>query len=150
MTRVTALKPIYVRYMPSADTVREGELYISLEFQTAIHKCCCGCGEEVVTPFNSAQWHIYEKDGEVTLHPSIGNWSYACRSHYFIKNNRIVWAEAFDKNKISRVQARDKHALESYITHKNAATQRQEGLFKPLLMALGRYARKIRDLIFRD
>ena len=38
-------------------------------------RCCCGCGEEVVTPFSPAQWQM-SFDGEaVSLHPSIGNWN---------------------------------------------------------------------------
>ena len=27
----------------------------------------------------------------ISLNPSIGNWSYPCRSHYWIKGNRVVW-----------------------------------------------------------
>lgn len=31
-------------------------------------------------------------DGEaVTLSPSIGNGAYKCRSHYFIRENSVVW-----------------------------------------------------------
>jgi hypothetical protein len=31
-------------------------LYISMEYATAVHSCCCGCGERVVTPFTPTDW----------------------------------------------------------------------------------------------
>ncbi|MEZ0122107.1 MAG: DUF6527 family protein [Candidatus Reddybacter sp.] len=149
MARVDILKPVYTQYIPFADSVEEGELYISLEFQTAVHKCCCGCGEEVVTPFNSAQWQVFDKSGKVSLYPSIGNWSYPCQSHYFIKDNRVVWAEAFSEAAIKQVQLGDQRALESYIANKNAAYQGAEGLLQRFFSALRRTARKVRDLMYR-
>jgi hypothetical protein len=34
-------------------------------------------------------------DGQsVTLDPSIGNWSFPCRSHSWLRGDRIVWAAA--------------------------------------------------------
>ncbi len=148
MARVSILKPVYVEYIPPADSIKDGELYISLEFQTAVHKCCCGCGEEVVTPFNPAQWRITDRGGKVSLFPSIGNWSYSCKSHYFIKDNCILWAGAFDEAAIMRVQANDKRALDNYIATKNAVNQGADGLLQRLTARLFRFARKIRDLIF--
>lgn len=149
MARVDILKPVYVQYIPPADSMKDGEIYISREFQTAVHKCCCGCGEEVVTPFNPAQWQISDKNGKVSLYPSIGNWSYPCQSHYYIKNNRIVWAAALSEAAIKRVQARDQWALDSYIAKKNVARQSADGLLQRLFVALRRFARKVRNLIYR-
>jgi hypothetical protein len=149
MARVDILKPIYVQYIPPSGSVKDGELYISLEFQTAIHKCCCGCGEEVVTPFNPAQWQISDKCGKVSLYPSIGNWSYSCQSHYFIKENRILWADALSEAAIESVKESDKRALESYIANKNTECQEEYGLFQQLFTALCRFAKKVRDLICR-
>lgn len=43
------------------EPLADGILYISIPFTTAVHKCCCGCGLEVVTPtdwefaFNAAR-----------------------------------------------------------------------------------------------
>lgn len=148
MTRVHILKPVYVQYVPPADSLKEGELYISEEFQTVVHKCCCGCGEEVVTPLNPAQWRLSEKDGKVSLHPSIGNWSYQCQSHYFIKDNRTLWASAFTETAIKRVQANDQRAIENYIAEKNSGTKREDGLVERFFAAILRGARRLRDLIF--
>ena len=149
MARVDLLKPIYVQYIPSADSVKEGELYISLEFQTAIHKCCCGCGEEVVTPFNPAQWRVSEKNGKVSLFPSIGNWSYPCQSHYFVRDNCVVWAEALSETEIRRVQVSDQRDLKSYIVNKNAACRHADGLLQRFLATFRRSVRKVRERIFR-
>ncbi|WP_318271273.1 hypothetical protein [Sphingobacterium cellulitidis] len=40
----------FVEFMP--EKVEEGVLYVSIEYCTAIHKCVCGCGHEVVTPLS--------------------------------------------------------------------------------------------------
>lgn len=95
----TELKVEYVDSMPS--TKEEGVLYISKTHGLAIHLCACGCGEQVVTPLNG-NWPYWpnktggwdftvHEDGTVTLSPSIGNFQFPCRSHYFIRRNKIVW-----------------------------------------------------------
>lgn len=72
-------------------TLEPGTLYICLECNVVIHLCPCGCGEKVVLPIAPDQWH-FNYDGEgVTLSPSIGNFQFPCRSHYFIRNNRVIW-----------------------------------------------------------
>jgi len=38
-------------------------LYISIEYSTAVHKCFCGCGNEVVTPLSPTDWKVIF-DGE--------------------------------------------------------------------------------------
>lgn len=96
--RRTELTVKYVETMP--ETKEEGILYISKRFGLAIHLCACGCGEQVVTPINGS-WNGWDKshgwdfteheDGTVTLSPSIGNFEFPCKSHYFIRRNKIVW-----------------------------------------------------------
>lgn len=73
------------------DTLRTGVLYISVDYATAIHLCFCGCGREVVTPFTPNDWQMMFDGETVSLSPSIGNWSYPCHSHYWIRNNRVIW-----------------------------------------------------------
>jgi hypothetical protein len=36
----------------------------------------------------------------VSLDPSIGNWSFPCRSHYWIRNNKVRWAENWSQARI--------------------------------------------------
>ncbi len=90
---IEALVPEFVTTVPEKPL--SGVLYVSIEFATAVHLCCCGCGNEVVTPLSRTRGWKMLFDGEtVTLHPSIGNWSFPCRSHYFIRENRVDWVPA--------------------------------------------------------
>ncbi len=92
----------FVEFMP--DLIEEGVLYISLDYGTVIHKCACGCGNEVNTPLSPTGWHMIYDGNTVTLKPSIGNWSFECRSHYWITNNDIKWASSWSKAEIERTR----------------------------------------------
>jgi hypothetical protein len=83
----------FVKHIP--EKTDEGILYISMEFSTAIHRCCCGCGQEVVTPFSPDTWHLIFDGKTVSLNPSVGSWQFVCRSHYFITRNKIRWLGSF-------------------------------------------------------
>jgi hypothetical protein len=113
-TRVT---PQFVELIPIH--LEDGVLYISEIYGTAIHKCCCGCGQEVVTPLSSAQWRLRHNGDIVTLYPSIGNWNFHCRSHYWIRQNRIEWAGSMTDRQISLLQERDRHDIESLTIKSN-------------------------------
>jgi hypothetical protein len=67
-------------------------LYVSAKYQTAIHLCTCGCQMEVVTPLGQGGWSAATDGEKVTLSPSIGNYQIPCRSHYWIRESRVVWA----------------------------------------------------------
>lgn len=106
MTRVSVLRPLFVEFVPA--TLEKGTLYVSMIHATAAHRCCCGCGLEVTTPLGPYHWTL-QFDGEsVSLTPSIGNWSFPCQSHYWIRNNRIEWAPAWSQERIAAVRAADK------------------------------------------
>ncbi len=86
----------FVRNVP--EKLADGVLYVSVEFATAVHLCACGCRNEVVTPLSRRNGWKLLFDGEtVSLTPSIGNWSFPCRSHYFITENNVVWARDIDR-----------------------------------------------------
>jgi len=87
--KLDILTPEFVTLMP--DDLVPGVIYISREYGVALHLCACGCGNEVVTLFGRSGWELVENDGVVTLKPSIGNFSFPCRSHYYIRGNRVVW-----------------------------------------------------------
>lgn len=69
------------------------KIYISLECKVIIHLCACGCGEKVVLPIDPDGWEISYDGESVTLKPSIGNFQFPCRSHYWIRNNKVEWAD---------------------------------------------------------
>jgi len=114
--KIDRITPIFVEFIP--DEVEQGKLYISETYQTAIHKCCCGCGEEVVTPLSPVDWQVRKGIHGVSLQPSIGNWNYKCQSHYIISNNKVIWAGKFTQQQILAVQRKDKNAKLIYITGK--------------------------------
>lgn len=92
------LEPAFVESIP--DTLEPGRLYVSIEFRTTMHLCCCGCGNAVVLPLRRAAWR-FTYDGEaITIAPSVGNWSFACRSHYIIKEGRVAWAAAWSADQV--------------------------------------------------
>ena len=88
----------FVEFIP--DKVEEGILYISIEYCTTIHKCVCGCGNEVVTPLSPTDWILSFNGKTVSLYPSIGNWNFDCQSHYWIKNNKIEFSDRWTKDQI--------------------------------------------------
>ena len=88
----------FVELIP--DRIEDGILYISIQYCTAIHKCVCGCGNEVVTPLSPTDWKLTFNGKAVSLNPSIGNWNFACRSHYWIKNNEVEYAVSWTEKEI--------------------------------------------------
>ncbi len=108
MLKQLHLEHQFVRHLP--DELRPGLLYISMEYATASHLCCCGCGEEVVTPFTPAQWKMTFDGEAVSIHPSIGNWLLNCRSHYVIRNGRVLEAESWSDAQVAAGLASDRAA----------------------------------------
>lgn len=106
------MKHKFVEFMPK--DIEDKVLYISIEFDVAKHKCPCGCGDIIVTSFSPARWRLIYDGESVSLEPSIGNWSHECRSHYYIKNDKIVWLSSITKEIDTSVSERDKHALKKH------------------------------------
>lgn len=98
----------FVTHIPRV--LERGVLYISIEYATAAHSCCCGCGEEVVTPLTPTDWQLIFDGETISLWPSIGNWSFACRSHYVIERSRVVEALPWSDKRIVSGRIRDKVA----------------------------------------
>jgi hypothetical protein len=98
------------------ELLEDGVLYVSIEFCVALHRCCCGCGSEVVTPLSPTDWQLTFNGESVTLYPSIGNWSLPCRSHYWIRNNHVTWAEAWSEEKIIAGRRVDRVRKEQYFS----------------------------------
>ena len=100
------MRHTFVDHIPEA--IEEGVVYISIEYGTAVHLCCCGCGNEVVTPLTPVDWSV-NYDGEtISIEPSIGNWSLDCRSHYWISRGLIHWAPAWSDEEIAANRTQDR------------------------------------------
>ena len=124
--RQTDLSHQFVEFIP--ERLEQGVLYISQRYGTAAHKCCCGCGEEVITPLNLTDWSLRIEGDVVTLHPSIGNWSFACRSHYWIRRNKVIWAGQMSAKQIKRGRVTDRATKQAYF----AAVNRKKVLHSQL------------------
>ncbi len=112
MKRQITLKHEFVEYIP--DKLRDGTVYVSVAFATAAHKCCCGCGNEVITPLSPTDWRLIFDGESISLYPSIGNWNFACRSHYWIECNRVKWAPQWSRDRINAGRAHDSFAKKRY------------------------------------
>jgi hypothetical protein len=102
----------FVEFIP--DVIEEDKLYVSMEYATTVHKCACGCGKEVVTPLSPTDWKLIFDGKTVSLDPSIGNWGFPCRSHYWVRNNRALWAEDWSQPRVDAVRAHDRHTKDKY------------------------------------
>jgi hypothetical protein len=102
----------FVKFIP--DELESGVIYISMEYKTVTHRCCCGCGEKVVTPLSPAGWELTFNGKSVSLSPSIGGGT--CNSHYFIRNGRVQWARPLTKAQRATALRRDQSAADRFHT----------------------------------
>lgn len=112
MIRHNRLEPRFVTEVPRE--LEAGVLYVSMEYATALHKCCCGCGEEVVTPLTPTDWKLSFDGVAVSLWPSVGNWNLPCKSHYVIRGNGVIESGAWTHEMIETEIRRDKAAKAKY------------------------------------
>lgn len=87
MSRHTSYTHEFVEQFPQDPTERV--LYVSIEFASTMHLCMCGCGERVISPLDPTDWALTFDGATASLWPSIGNHSYACRSHYILARGRV-------------------------------------------------------------
>jgi hypothetical protein len=112
VTRTSSLIPMFVELMPPA--LEDGIVYVSMVYGTAVHRCACGCGEKVVTPFSPTDWKLLFDGETVSLTPSIGNWSFRCRSHYVVERNRIKWVPSWSSDLADAGKSQNHAAKEPY------------------------------------
>jgi hypothetical protein len=61
----------------------------------------------VVTPFSPIEWQLNFDGESISLYPSIGNWSFPCQSHYWIREDTVLWSKQFSRGRIDRLRAED-------------------------------------------
>jgi hypothetical protein len=103
----------FVEHFP--EELKQGVIYVSIPYATVAHKCCCGCGHEVVTPLSPTDWELSFDGKTVSLDPSIGNWSFPCKSHYWIIRNTVRWTRRWSEKEIEKGRARDQSAKKKYL-----------------------------------
>jgi hypothetical protein len=102
------LEHAFIAQVP--EDLENGRIYVSLEYRTVIHLCACGCGREVVTPLRPDKWRLTFDGESVSLWPSIGNWSFPCRSHYWIEGGSVRWAPTWSQADVAANRAALKRA----------------------------------------
>ena len=117
MLTVTQFEPRFVKTIPRELAL--GTLFVSMEYGIVVHSCCCGCGNEIVTPLTPTDWRL-EFDGEsISLRPSIGNWSLPCRSHYIIRRNKVIECEDWGEAEIEAELQRNAKAKNAFYSQKS-------------------------------
>jgi hypothetical protein len=106
----------FVEFIPRE--LETNTIYVSIPYATTIHNCCCGCGNRVVTPLSPTDWKLIFDGRSISLEPSIGNWCFPCRSHYWIRNNRVVWAGEWTDEKIADARRNDARTAGAYFNKK--------------------------------
>lgn len=101
-----------VQYMPK--DLEAGVLYVSEEFGTAAHLCACGCGSKIRTPLGPTEWSFEETALGPTLHPSIGNWQQACKSHYLIHQGEVILAAQWTPEEIENGRYAEESLRKAY------------------------------------
>lgn len=107
----------------------EGVLYVSRKRQLAMHLCCCGCGSEVTTPFRGfPSWELTTSHGHPTLSPSIGNSGLPCRSHYFIRDGKVLWCSKMSDTEMYKAQFAQERERDEYFAMSTACQQEKRTL----------------------
>lgn len=89
MGRIDEIEPVYVDFVPRAEELEPGKIYISDAQKLATHLCACGCGAVAATPIRDGfWWHMKDAGGKLILRPSV---CMPCGSCYNITHNRIEW-----------------------------------------------------------
>jgi hypothetical protein len=119
------LTPQFLETIPAE--IETGILYISILHHTASHLCCCGCGCRVVTPLSPARWTLLYDGKSVSLEPSVGRWYSPCQSHYWIRNNNIVWAEKWPQKRIEAGRRQDHKDIKQQFEPDPVKKERSKG-----------------------
>ena len=84
-------KTIFVDTIPiDSSEIAEGTLYVSMKFDTVVHRCPCGCDSLVEVTLHPATRSLTYDGQYLSIDPSIGV-KLPCRSHYSIIKNQVVW-----------------------------------------------------------
>ena len=116
-----------VRKMPQ--TLDAGVLYVSEEYEIAMHLCPCGCGSRVSTPLGPTDWRFHEERHGPPLYPSVGNWQKQCQSHYWIRNGEIVWAPKWAQEEILEGRRMEQERSVAYFAQRARERNRPLGRF---------------------
>jgi uncharacterized protein DUF6527 len=119
---IAKLNHVFIETIP--DELEDGILYISIRFRIIMHNCACGCKNKVVIPLSPARWKMTFDGKTISLSPSIGNWNFDCRSHYWITNSEVIWAEKWLNKEITTGKKNEKRKRKKYYKKQNKKVDR--------------------------
>ena len=96
------VRPIFVDILPDVHLIKAGEIWISHKYRTVNLRCPCGCGNLTVLSLHPSRWHVHFDGKSVSLDGPTGGSVWAnsgCGSHYFIRNNVVIWADRIDPDR---------------------------------------------------
>jgi len=103
-----------VEYMPAQ--LEDGVLYVSEKYRTAAHLCPCGCAQKVRTQLGPLGWSLKRTRKGPTLWPSIGNWQKDCRSHYYIRDGKVLWQSDWTPEEVDMGRRAETERRDAYFT----------------------------------
>ena len=124
-----------VHYMPK-DLI-PAVLYVSEEFDIAMHLCACGCGTK--TPLGPTEWSVRETKRGPDLRPSVGNWQQPCQSHYWIDCGEVTWSEKWTAEEIAADRRSEQERRSDYYS---ALDRQRGGVLRRFLRRLGGLLRR--------
>lgn len=105
---LATLTPKFVERIPAnSEELVPGYIYICAKHRTVVHRCPCGCdglSEFVLSP---TRFRMTFDGDSVTFSPSVGNAYLSCRSHYWIRGNRVEWCPPMGDWEIGRARERE-------------------------------------------
>lgn len=81
---------------PKDAAIRPGVLYIGRISHEIKFYCPCGCGTIITLPTSGKTNRSVMIDGNeatVTIEPSFRHDDLPCKSHYFIRDNKVLWVQ---------------------------------------------------------
>jgi len=78
-------------------------------------------------PLSPTDWQLYFDGVSVSLTPSIGNWDFQCRSHYFIRHDNVQWARSWSPEEVKAGQELDQRRKEDYFSRTTPASPASSG-----------------------
>lgn len=83
---------------PNPDSLRDNIVYVvgaKNYIKWGYIKCPCGCGDSIMLSLNKKaypSWSIkQDKIGRATISPSVNKLD-GCKSHFFIRKGKLIWA----------------------------------------------------------
>ena len=106
--RLKAITPVFVEYIPTeGKDLILGIVFISMKHNMVVYRCPCGCGGLSEFMLDPIRFRMEYDGSSVTFYPSIGISYLECRSHYWIRNNRIEWCAPMEDWESQEAQRRD-------------------------------------------